>query len=431
MPNEFLGELKSAVIENNTINNDLYSEFDVKRGLRNQDGSGVLAGLSKISSVLGSEKSNGTLTPIEGKLKYRGIPIQSLADEPVTRFRRFEKAIYLLLVGQQAGADALDRFAQLVASKRQLSNQIVDHTIKAIPSKNVMNKLQTVVSALYTEDENPENIDPFENFVKSINIISKLPTIVAYAYLSAYKTNATYVLPPMDMSTSEAFLYMLREGRESSDLEKEILDLSLLLHAEHGGGNNSTFTTYVVTSSGTDVYAAITSAIGSLKGPLHGAANKKVMDMMSDIKAHVANWDDVSELREYLGKIIRKETYDRSGKLYGLGHAVYTKSDPRAEILKVKAEELAKEKDRMAEYNLYRLIEEEGPKVFQEVKGSDKVISPNVDFFSGFVYDCLDIPREVYTPLFAMARSAGWCAHRIEEILSGKRVIRPGYKFVG
>ena len=262
-------------------------------------------------------------------------------------------------------------------------------------------------------------------------ILSKLPVIVAYSYLLAYETNPELVVPEPTMNTAEALLYMLRQGKKPTTFEADILDLALLLHAEHGGGNNSSFTTYVVTSSASDIYGTITAALGSLKGPLHGAANKKVMDMMSDIKSHVSNWTDRSEVRAYLEKIVRKEAYDNSGKIYGLGHAVYTKSDPRAVILKEKAKELADQVDRADEFQLYCLIEEEGPLAFQAVKGSDKVISPNVDFFSGFVYDCLDIPVDIYTPLFAMARTAGWCAHRIEEILSGRRVIRPAYKFVG
>jgi len=294
-----------------------------------------------------------------------------------------------------------------------------------------MNKLQTGVSALFGYDEHANDLDPFENFLKATRLLAQMPLIVAYSYLSAYKDNPTFVSPEPDMSIAEAFLYVINEGKQPTQEEAHILDISLILHAEHGGGNNSTFTTYVVTSSGSDIYSTLAAAIASLKGPLHGSANKKVMDMMADIKAHVSDWTNREEVGNYLRKIIRKEAHDKSGKLFGLGHAVYTKSDPRAVVIKSLATTFAKEKGREDEMTLYTIIAEDGPEIFQEEKGSDKVIAPNVDFYSGFVYTCLGIPEEIYTPIFAMARACGWCAHRIEENLSGKRIIRPGYKFVG
>ncbi len=422
--------LRNEIIEANTISNQLYSELDVKRGLRHQDGSGVLAGLSRISSVIGVQSKNGSRIPIDGVLKYRGQLINELV-ESTNGQARFETTLFLLLTGRTPTKDEAHHLQQFLSHHRTLSREFTNHLIRAIPSKNIMNKLQTVVSALYTLDSHPETIDPYENFLKSLLIISKLPVIVAYAYLLAYETNPTLVVPEPTMSTAESLLFMLRQGQKPTAFESDILDLALLLHAEHGGGNNSSFTTYVVTSSASDIYGTITAALGSLKGPLHGAANKKVMDMMSDIKAHVSDWTNRQEVRAYLEKIVRKEAYDNSGKIYGLGHAVYTKSDPRAVILKSKAKSLADQVKRSDEFELYCLIEEEGPLAFAAVKGSDKVIAPNVDFFSGFVYDCLDIPVDIYTPLFAMARTAGWCSHRIEEILSGRRVIRPAYKFVG
>lgn len=422
--------LRNEIIESNTIANQMYDELNVKRGLRNSDGSGVLAGLSRISSVIGVTQSNGSRMPVDGVLKYRGRVIDDLVAD-TNGLARFEYTVFLLLTGRAPSKDEMHQLQQFLSHHRTLSREFTDHLIRAIPSKNIMNKLQTVVSALYTLDGHPETIDPYENFLKSLMIIAKLPVIVAYAYLLAYETNPSLVTPEPGMNTAQALLYMLRQGQYPTDFETDILDLALLLHAEHGGGNNSSFTTYVVTSSASDIYGTITAALGSLKGPLHGAANKKVMDMMSDIKAHVSNWTDRSEVSAYLEKIVRKEAYDNTGKIYGLGHAVYTKSDPRAVILKNKAKELAEKVNRSDEFQLYCLIEEEGPKAFQAVKGSSKVIAPNVDFFSGFVYDCLDIPVDIYTPLFAMARTAGWCSHRIEEILSGRRVIRPAYKFVG
>lgn len=420
-------KLKSEIVGNNTIPGELYEKFDVKRGLRNADGSGVLAGLSKVSSVIGV-KDGG---PVEGVLKYRGILITELAEILSKSGAYFEPVVFLLLVGRLPEPDELSALQTVFERERVIDSKIVEHVIRAVPSKSVMNKLQSVVSCLYTLDETADSLDVLGNFEKALGIVAKMPMAAAYAYLSAYVAEANYVLPEPGMRSSEAFLHMLRQGAPVSDLEREVLDLALLLHAEHGGGNNSSFTTYVVSSSGTDIYSAIAAAIGSLKGPLHGGANKAVMDMMDNIKSNVSDWADVEQVRGYLAKLVRKEAHDGSGKIYGLGHAVYTKSDPRAIVLKQKASELAAAKGRQDEYQLYLTIEAEGPGVFAEVKGSDKVIAPNVDFFSGFVYDCLGIPPEVYTPMFAMARAVGWSAHRIEEILSGKRVIRPGYKFVG
>tara|TARA_A100001015_G_scaffold304505_1_gene395775 strand:- start:124 stop:1419 length:1296 start_codon:yes stop_codon:yes gene_type:complete len=425
----FLESLESEIVTNNSIDNALYAELDVKRGLRNADGSGVLAGLSRISSVIGSKQSENDLEPVHGELRYRGQKVKDLVAELPPK-SRFEKSIFLLLVGRLPSEKEEADFHEFLVQNREVPQSIIDATITAIPSPNIMNKLQTVVSALYTLDENPEATDILENVEKSMSLIAKLPMAAAYGYLAQYVDNPQYVKPKPEMSLGEAFLYMLHQGKPPSELEINIVDLCLMLHTEHGGGNNSTFATYVVSSSGSDVYGTVTAAIGSLKGPLHGAANKKVMEMMADIKANISDWSNREEVRDYLAKIVRKEAHDKSGKLYGLGHAVYTLSDPRGVILKEKAREFAESKGRLDEFLLYEAVEEEGPRVFAEVKGSTKVIAPNVDFFSGFVYDCLGIPEEVYTPMFAMARIAGWCAHRIEERLSGKRVIRPAYKFI-
>ena len=426
-----LSHLKDDIIKNNTIDNEVYLELDVKRGLRNKDGSGVLAGLSRISSVIGSQKIDYQRISVDGELKYRGINIFDLMKDSKSEERYyFEQIAFLLLVGRKPTDDEFKAFKEEMASQRVVPEPILEGVIKGIPSRNIMNKLQTAISALYGFDDNADDLDPYANFQKAIGVIAKCPIIIAYAYLSAYKSNPTFVTPPEGYSQAEAFLYCLNEGKKASELENHLLDLAMVLHAEHGGGNNSTFTTYVVTSSGTDIYCAMAAAVASLKGPLHGAANKKVMDMMADIKANINDWGSTDEVSQYLTKILNKDAHDRSGKIYGLGHAVYTKSDPRGIILKEKAVSLAKEKDREKELELYLNIEACGPKLFQDFKGSKKDISPNVDFFSGFVYDCLGIPQEIYTPIFAMARCAGWCAHRIEEILSGKRIIRPGYKFI-
>jgi citrate synthase len=429
MPDHDLSPLKQKIIDYNTIDPKQFDLFDVKRGLRNQDGSGVLAGLSRISSVIGTTKKDGVLSPTEGILKLRGIPIDDLMNQLPSR--RFEATVFLLLVGELPSETELTQFCSILAENREVPADILAHVIQAIPSPNIMNKLQTTISALYTKDETADSLDPYENFLKSIRLIAKLPVIVGYAYLAAYVDNPTYVVPPAHLTQAESFLYVLNQGKESPAMDTDILDLCLALHAEHGGGNNSTFTTYVVSSSGSDIYSTLAAAVASLKGPLHGAANKKVMEMMDDIKANVSDWSNESDLTPYLTKILNKEAYDGSGKIYGLGHAVYTKSDPRAVSLNEKATALAKSKDRLDELNLYYTIANLGPKLFRDVKKSRKVISPNVDFFSGFVYDCLGIPTQVFTPIFAMARSAGWCAHRIEEIISGKRIIRPTYKYVG
>ena len=423
-------DIKDQIIDNNTIPSDYYSQFDVKRGLRNKDGSGVLAGLSRISSVIGSQMVDYQKISVDGDLQIRDISIFDLCKDLDSNKFGYENIVFLLLVGRLPEASELTAFSDVMSQNRLVPTEIIDNVIKGLPSNNMMNKLQSVVAALYGFDVDPDNLDPYLNFCKAVNIIAKMPMAISYSYLSSYVDNPTFVKPESGMSHAESFLYMLRQGQAPTDLERDIFDLSLVLHAEHGGGNNSTFTNYVVSSSGTDIYSSIAASIASLKGPLHGSANKKVMDMMADIKENVSDWKNESECNDYLLKILKKEAHDRSGKIYGLGHAVYTKSDPRAIILKEKAKALAAQKGREDELQLYLNIEKNGPDLFNEFKGSDKVISPNVDFFSGFVYDCLGIPAEIYTAMFACARAAGWSAHRIEEILSGKRIIRPGYKFV-
>jgi citrate synthase len=430
-PNGF-SYLKKDIIDNNTIDELVYADFDVKRGLRNKDGSGVIAGLTRISSVIGARQIDGMVERVEGILKYRGTTIEDIVGQFNDDSRHcFEYVTFLLLTGKKPSSKDLDAINAFMADNRTLPKEIVDGVIKGLPGKDVMNKVQTSVCSLYGFDKDPDSNDPYENFLKALLVTAKLPTIIAYSYLAAHKPKAKFVTPPANMSLAEGFLYMLYEGKAPSKMEARILDLCLVLHAEHGGGNNSAFATYVVTSSGSDMYSSLTAAIGSLKGPLHGAANSKVMKMMEDVKSHLKKWDDKAKLRAYLKDILEKKAYDKSGKIYGLGHAVYTKSDPRANLLKKQAVELAKKKKRLPEYQLYLDIAKEGPDVFQKLKGPEKIIAPNVDFFSGFVYDCLDIPKEIYTPIFAMARVVGWASHRIEEILSGKRIIRPGFKYVG
>lgn len=431
MTESVLNALRNELINFNTLDPAHYAEFDVKRGLRNRDGSGVLAGLTHISSVVGFHKIEGEMAPIDGILKYRGIQITDLINtfDPSSRYC-FEEVCFLLLVGRMPNATEKAALIAYMEAHNTVPDTIINNVVKGIPSKHVMNKLQTAISALYAYDETAESIDPMDDFLASLRMISQIPMIIAYGYLSAYKPGAKFVKPEPGMSIAESFLYMLNEGQKPSQSDAFIMDLCLILHAEHGGGNNSTFATYVVTSSGSDIYSTMAAAVASLKGPLHGSANKKVMDMMDDIKANVKEWTNKDEVCDFLRKLIDKEAHDKSGKIYGLGHAVYTKSDPRALIIESHATRLAKEKGRENEMTLYAIIAEEGPRIFREEKGSKKVIAPNVDFYSGFVYDCMGIPPEIYTPMFAMARVCGWCAHRIEENLSGKRIIRPGYKFI-
>lgn len=414
------------------IDNDLFVKYDVKRGLRNADHTGVLVGLSNIGSVSGVKKVDGVNVPAEGKLTYRGIDIKDLAEGYLSEKRvGYEETAYLLLFGKLPTRDELERFSEYMKEQRKLPEYFTKDIILSFRGKDIMNMLARSVLALYTTDDNADDTSTENVLRQSISLIAKFPEIIAHAFhgMRYHYLNKSLVIrhPHPKLSHAENFLYMLKGANRYTPLEVEILDLALVLHAEHEGGNNSSFTVHVVSSSQTDTYSAIAAAIGSLKGPLHGGANSEVMAMMDNIKRNVKDWGNEQEIEEYLRKILRKEAYDRSGKIYGMGHAVYTVSDPRAVVLKKKAREVAIEKDRLHEFNLYDAIERLAPKVFAEIKG-EKVISPNVDFYSGFVYCMLDIPVAVYTPMFAMARIAGWCAHRLEELISAKRIIRPAYK---
>ena len=421
---------------NNQIAPELYPKYDVKRGLRNEDGSGVLVGLTKISDVTGYEKKDGVFTPLDGRLAYRGIKIEEIVDAISKENRHgFEEIVFLLLFGKLPKREELEYFNELMVSNRDLAVNFTNDVILHFPSNDIMNKLARSVLVLYALDKKADDIAIDNVLRQSVGLIAKFPSIVAYAYHARrhYFKGKDLVLRNQnpEYSAAENFLYMLREDGNFTKLEADTLDILLILHAEHGGGNNSSFTVHVVTSSGTDTYSAISAGIGSLKGPLHGGANKSVMAMMKDIKDNVRDWEDEEEVKDYLKLILERKAFDGMGVIYGLGHAIYTKSDPRTVILKKKARELAKDKKRMDEFKLYELIEQAGPEVFYDVKKSNKVITANVDFYSGFVYHCLDIPKELYTPLFAMGRIPGWCAHRIEELISGKKIIRPAYAHVG
>jgi citrate synthase len=432
---EFIKQHSSLTEEADRIDESLFKQFDVKRGLRNADHTGVLVGLTKVGSVVGYEKVDGKLVAIDGKLIYRGIEISDLVRGFQSERRPgFDETVFLLLFGRLPKKDELDEFSAGMAELRALPDNFNRDMILTMRGKDIMNMLARSILALYTLDENGDETS-IENILRqSISLIAKFPTIAVYSYHAMrhliYYETLTVRYPDHRLSTAENFLYMLK-GNDYTQLETELLDLCLVLHAEHGGGNNSTFTTRVVSSSGTDSYSAIVAAIGSLKGPLHGGANLQVIDMMDNIKENVKNWTNDDEIADYLRKILKKEVYDRSGKIYGFGHAVYTVSDPRALLLKDKARLLSKEKGREAELGLYEAIERIGPQIFYEFKATDdKLISPNVDFYSGFIYDCLKIPKELYTPLFAISRIAGWCAHRLEEMISGRRIIRPAYRAV-
>ncbi len=435
----FFSKLETQVKASCQIDNELFEQFDVKRGLRNKDGTGVLVGLTNIGDVVGYKKEDGKVIAIPGRLLYRGIDIEDITKGFQKEDRHgFDETVFLLLTGHLPDGDELKEFTEHMASLRPLPDDFVKDMILSMKGKDVLNILARSVLGLYTLDEKPDDITLDNMIRQSLNIMAKFPTIVAYSYqalrhLYQWKT-LSIRHPQINMTTAENFLYLIKgDCTGFTKLEADLLDLLLVLHAEHGGGNNSTFTMRVTSSSETDIYSSVTSAIGSLKGPLHGGANVRVLEMMENLKAHVKDWTSEKEVEEYLLKILNKKANDGSGKIYGIGHAVYTISDPRAAILKAKARELAIEKGRLDEFELYSLVERLTPEVFRVFKGekSTKVVCINVDFYSGFVYACLDIPKELYTPLFAVARVAGWCTHRIEELtFSAKRLIRPAFKNV-
>jgi len=431
-------KIEEMVRESCQMDISLFEKYDVKRGLRNNDRTGVLVGLTNIGDVVGYEKENGKVVAVPGRLLYRGIDIDAIAHGFQKEKRHgFDETVYLLLTGNLPQKDELEEFSAYMASLRELPDNFIQDMILSMKGKDVLNMLARSVLGLYTLDDNADNISLGNMIKQSLNLIAKFPSIIAYSYQAMrhiyHRKTLSIRHPQTHLTTAQNFLHLIKGEGFYSRLQADLVDLSLVLHAEHGGGNNSTFTMRVTSSTETDIYSAVTSAIGSLKGPLHGGANLKVLDMMENIKANVKNWKDEAEVESYLLKILRKETYDRTGIIYGIGHAVYTISDPRAILLKEKARELAAESGRMDEFELYSLVERLTPEVFREFKGdqSAKVVCINVDFYSGFVYSCIGIPKELYTPLFAMARISGWCAHRIEELtFPAKRIIRPAFKNV-
>ncbi len=424
-------------LANNYIDPETSERLGVKRGLRNPDGTGVLAGLTNVCDVVGYKKDQeGHIIPTPGKLIYRGVNINEIVEEAYRNDRFvFEEVIWLLLFGSLPTQDQLSNFCELLAEHRALPDGFAEDMILKAPSPNIMNKMARAVLALYSYDEHAEDLSLENILTQSINLIAGLPTIMVSAYQIKRryydKQSMFFHLPKPGQSTAEHILSTYRPDQRFTHEEAKLLDMCLLVHADHGGGNCSTFTARVLSSSGTDTYAAISAAIGALKGPKHGGANHKVMRQLEDILRHVEHPEDDDEVREYLRRIMRRQAGDGSGLIYGMGHAVYTISDPREVILKERARHLAYEKGYEEEYNMLCSIERLAPGIFAEEKGGSKPVCANVDLFSGLIYHMLDISEDLYTPLFAIARVPGWCAHRVEEVVFANRIIRPAYKYLG
>ena len=437
-----MGSLKASMeafqqelLHGHRIDPNLYIEYDVKRGLRDSAGKGVLTGLTEISDVTAYDLINGRAIPAEGRLYYQGYNVYDLVNGLQGRKFGFEETIYLLLFGRLPSEQDLEMFTDILSHFETLSGRFVRDVVMKGSNANIMNAMQRCVLSLYTYDSRPEDTSAENVLRQSIELIAKLPLIAVYSYHAYrhFRRDETLFIrnPEKGLSLAENILLMLRPDRKYTELEAKVLDIALILHAEHGGGNNSTFTTHVVTSSGTDTYSSMAASIGSLKGPRHGGANLKVQDMFEDIKSHVKNWEDEGEVEAYLRRILNKEAFDRSGLIYGMGHAVYTLSDPREVILKKFARQLAEEKGLMKEFALYELVERLAGRLVMEQRKLFKNVCANVDFYSGFVYTMLGIPKELFTPIFAISRIPGWSAHRLEEILNASKIIRPAYKYVG
>jgi len=419
--------------KNAKINPDLYDKYDVKRGLRDKNGKGVLTGLTEIGEVKSYTIDDGEIIPCEGKLYYHGIDIEDLVDG-FTKDERFgfEEAAYLLIFGELPKPEDLENFKKIISDYRSLPTSFVRDIIMKAPSQDMMNTLARSVLTMYSYDERPDDTSTENVLRQCLQLIAMFPLISVYGYQACnhyLKGHSLFIhTPPAELSTAETILYTLRPNKKYTPLEAKILDICLVVHAEHGGGNNSTFTTHVVSSSGTDTYSTIAASLGSLKGPRHGGANKKVVEMFDDIKENVSDWNDEAEIKAYLQKILSKEAFDHSGLIYGMGHAVYTISDPRTTILKKYVRPLAEEKGMLKELALYESIEKLAPEILSQKR--NRAVSANVDFYSGFVYSMLGLPLELFTPIFAIARIAGWSAHRIEDILNSGKIIRPAYKNV-
>ena len=433
--NEMFNELVQFCMKSGEIDQNLYTEHDVKRGLRDANGKGVLTGLTEISDVVAYDLIDGKQVPAEGRLYYQGYNVEDLLKGIGNRRYAFEEVTYLLLFGALPTKKQFDNFLAILADLQELSGDFVSDVILHNPSVNVMNSLQKAVLNLYSYDEKPDDISVPNVLRQCLQMIGKLPMMSVYAYhgYRHFNLNKNLIIrnPKKDYSTAENILNMLRPDGKFTPLEASVLDVALVLHADHGGGNNSTFTTHVVTSTGTDTYSAVAASIASLKGPRHGGANLKVQQMFANIKENVPDWADEEELEEYLAKILRKEAFDKAGLIYGMGHAVYTDSDPREKVLKDCTRKLAEEKNRMKEFNLYDSVERIAGKLIGQNRRLFKPVCANVDFYSGFMYSMLNIPEELFTPIFAISRISGWSAHRLEELVNKGKIIRPAYKYVG
>ena len=427
-------ELAKIASKSDIINPKLYEKYDVKRGLRDINGNGVVCGLTEISEIVAFGKDkDGNKIPAEGELYYRGINVRDLVAGAQGRRFAFEEATHLLLFGHLPTRSQLERFCEILADFRSLPPSFVRDIIMKAPSRDMMNMLARCVLSLYSYDPRPDDTSKKNVLRQALQLIAQFPLLTVYSQkaYSYYHSDASLFIhkPRKDLSTAENILHMLRDDSKFTALEATVLDLCLVLHAEHGGGNNSTFTTHVVTSSGTDTYSSVAASLGSLKGPKHGGANIRVCEMFDCIKENVPDYDR-GKLKDFVAKIVDKEAYDHTGLVYGMGHAVYSLSDPRADILRTFAEKLAIEKHMEEEYEMRKYVAQAAAEVIAEKRRIYKGVAPNVDFYSGFVYDMLDLPRELYTPFFAVARIAGWSAHRMEEITNGGKIIRPGYQAV-
>lgn len=432
---DLFDKLVKYCMASGAINHDLYAEYDVKRGLRDSNGKGVLTGLTEISDVLSYKLVDGRKIPCDGELYYQGYNIEDLVKGFENKDYGFEETTYLLLFGELPTEEQLATFKNLLASMQELSARFIRDVLMKAPCNNIMNALQKGILTLYSYDSNPDDISVENVLRQSLELIAKMSLIAVYSYHSYrhFEMGETLVIrnPDPNRSIAENLLRMLRKDGKYTPLEAKVLDISLVLHAEHGGGNNSSFTTHVVSSSGTDTYSAIAASVGSLKGPRHGGANMKVQQMFADIKAHIDDWTDEDKIREYLVKILNKEAFDGAGLIYGMGHAVYTLSDPREKILKEYAKKLSKEKGKEDEFRLYDTVERIAAEEVMKARQLFKPVCANVDFYSGYVYSMLEIPEELYTPIFAISRISGWSAHRLEELVNKGKIIRPAYKYVG
>lgn len=428
-------QLVENCMRSGAIDQNLYLEYDVKRGLRDSNGKGVLTGLTEISDVVAMKQEEGRSYPVDGELYYQGVNVKDIVSGKGRDRFLFEEATYLLLFGRLPNEEEFRNFIKILGSLRELSGQFVRDVIMKAPPANIMNALQKCIVLLYSYDANPDDTSVANVLRQSLQLIAKMPMMSVYSYY-AYRMfhfdKTLMVRPPKQgLSTAENLLYMLRKEGTYTELEARVLDVALVLHADHGGGNNSTFTNHVVTSSGTDTYSAVAASMSSLKGPRHGGANLKVMQMFADLKEHCADTKDRASVRGYLEKVLDKEAFDRAGLIYGMGHAVYTISDPREVILKEYAKSLSEETGMQEEFELYNMVEELSSELLMERRRLFKPICANVDFYSGLVYSMLRIPMELFTPIFAISRISGWSSHRLEELVNKGKIIRPAYKYVG